>query len=82
MARKFQRNPGSDQVAKWKAALAGQARQRRRARYSPPKPVGQPAFRPGMARMTATMFAAPGDGVDGGDGKTAKPKLNRHGVRR
>jgi hypothetical protein len=51
MSRKYDVQPGADQVAKWKAALTQHKRNQRRNRWK----RSAPAYRPGMnIRKTST----------------------------
>lgn len=47
-------NPGQDQNAKWKAALAARHKAQRRQRYRPRAPGAQAVTGPGMVRLSAS----------------------------
>jgi hypothetical protein len=63
MSKRYARNPGSDQVAKWKAALADRAAQQRRQRYRPrpgaPRVYPRSLIPPSLKRAPFLVVAEP-----------------------
>lgn len=67
MPRQYTRNPGADQVAKWKQALADHHRQQRQRRGRRNRGGVSTRYRVGMARIEPSKITDNVDNINNSD---------------